>query len=126
MRDVMQGHGYAEVRCLYTKNLYRRLTVRGDNLVIDAIGVQITVPMDTPLHIERWLPDLGAVMFPAPACTDLPPVIAAMVAQGTSHLKLCGERDAIHYTLEGVKDRVEAADIRWVPFGAQPPSALPT
>lgn len=85
IRDVMAGHGYAEIRCAYTYTLARRLTVRGENITIDAITAVVDVPLDTPLFLDVWLLDRGTVLFP-------------------------GEEDTIHYTLEGIKDRVLLAD----------------
>ena len=84
--DLMNGHHGAEIRCLYSGRLVRRLTVKGDGLTFDAMSVAIDIPLDTPITFEPWVFDRGSLLFSVPNMPD-----------GLTVAKLCGEHDPITF-----------------------------
>jgi hypothetical protein len=90
--ELMSGETHAEIYCLYSGNLVRRLTVTPDrrSVEIDAMmGEHLVVPIDTPIRFEPWVLDRGSMLFPAPA--DAPEQYRG------ADLKICGEGDPITY-----------------------------
>ena len=85
-RTLMNGHTTAEIRCLYTGNLARRLTVKGDVVEVDAMTVKVDVRIDTAIVLHPWNFDRGDMMFYSP---NLP--------AGMTVAKLCGEHDPIRF-----------------------------
>lgn len=84
--DLMNGHKGAEIRCLYSGKLVRRLTVNGDTLRFDAMTVAIDIPLSTPISYEPWVFDRGSLLFSVPNLPD-----------GLKVAKLCGEHDPITF-----------------------------
>lgn len=97
-RDLMNGRESAEVRCLYTGNLVRRLRLTECRTAVEidasAPGMKallVRVPLDTPITYRPWVFDRGNMLFDGSA-TGLD------VFAGET-LKICGEGDLI--TFEG-------------------------
>jgi hypothetical protein len=86
-QTLMAGHRSAEIFCLYTGKLARRLTVKGDLVEIDALTIKVEVRMATPILHKPWVFDRGDMTFYAP---DLDPPIGTVA-------KLCGEGDPIKF-----------------------------
>jgi hypothetical protein len=84
---LMNGRKSAEIFCLYTGKLARRLTVKGDVIEIDAMTIKVEVRMTTPIVFNAWVFDRGDMTFYAP---DLAPPIGTVA-------KLCGEGDPIKF-----------------------------
>lgn len=63
-RDVMGGHGKAEIVCAVTGNVVRTLTVK-DGMVHLACpnGDSIDVPEATPVVYQPWVFDRGSLIF---------------------------------------------------------------
>lgn len=85
--SLMNGHTSAEIFCMYTGKLARRLTVKGDMIEIDALTIKVEVRMTTPILHKPWVFDRGDMTFYAP---DLDPPIGTVA-------KLCGEGDPIKF-----------------------------
>ena len=94
LRDVMAGNRTAEISCLYTGKVVRRLKRVGDQLEVDALDVVVTVPLDTPLTYKPWVMDRGNMLFDVP---------------GHQGAKFCGEGDHITYP-DGTRDVIEPND----------------
>ncbi len=94
--DLMGGHKTAEIFCLYTGKLARRLTVDGDTVSLDALTVTVDVPLTTVIHFEPWVFDRGNMLF----YLDTPGMPSG------DPLKLCGESDLIRFA-DGTEGRVE-------------------
>jgi hypothetical protein len=91
IRDVLGGRESAEIRCMVTGKVVRKLTLyrRGrqpeyqtksvyhDQVEVNAITQTVIVPADTPLGYTPWVFDRGNITFPYNG--------------GTA--KLCGEGD---------------------------------
>jgi hypothetical protein len=95
-RELMNGHATAEIRCLYTGNLVRKLSlttgaVSGTVYVeIDpVVGPRCRVPDVTPITYTPWVLDRGNMNFPGDA-TGVP-------EYADKTLKICGEGDPITY-----------------------------
>lgn len=100
-RDLMNNHFTAEIHCLYTGNLVRRLACHPDGVRIIPTGHDaITVPYDTPITYEPWLMDRGNMNFAGDATAD--PKFAGKT------LKICGEGDPITFQ-DGTVDYVMPA-----------------
>jgi len=78
---LMDGHTAAVLKCYYTGEIVRRLTVDGDELIIDAITETVRAPLDTEITYKPWLMDRGDLLF------DL----------DGRKCKICGEADFICY-----------------------------
>lgn len=98
-RDLMGKHKSAEIRCLYTGNLVRRLTLDGDKVIIDALQPPIlSVPLDAIIVYSPWVMDRGNMLF---RHDEMP----------GQDLKICGEDDRITYE-DGSQDRIGKSDHR--------------
>lgn len=84
-KDLMYSHHSAEIRCLNTGKLARKLTVQGDRVQIDALAPPIvSVPLDTEIRYGKcygW-GDRGNFIFSCPE---------------VENAKICGEGDNIVY-----------------------------
>lgn len=65
IRDLFTGHDGAEIRCLYTGNLVRKLALTGDVLDLDAITDQCAVSASAELRYEAWFMDRGSIVVPS-------------------------------------------------------------
>lgn len=79
LRDLMGNATEAIILCLYSGTMVRRLTVKGDNLHIDAITDDVEVPLDTPIIYEPWVLDRGNMLLDSPK----------------GRIKLCTEADIL-------------------------------
>lgn len=102
IRDVMAGHRSAEIRCLYTGNVVRRLEAGNKFVLIDAMEPPIVrVPLDTPVRHEPWVFDRGNVLFAGDA-TGRPEFAGR-------ELKLCGVHDPIRFE-DGTTDYIDPVE----------------
>lgn len=93
-RELMNGHAEAEIFCIYSGKLVRklRLVAAGENVhvLINAMaGPIVEVPELTPIDYEPWVFDRGNMTFSGDA-TRLPEFAGKT-------LKICGEEDRIVY-----------------------------
>lgn len=94
--DVLRHHHSAEIRCMYTNNIARKLSRdQNNNVVLDSlVGEPIALHPDTPIIFEPWVMDRGSILF------------EFKDDDGVIHLyKLCGEFDHIQFE-DGVEDRI--------------------
>lgn len=78
-RDLMQ-HGDCTIKCFYSGQTVRTLTVVGDNChLLAGDGTELDIPLDTPITYEPWTMDRGNMNF----TLDGQP------------LKICGEADVL-------------------------------
>lgn len=91
--DVLGKYNTAEVSCVYTGNVVRKLTRLTDGIEIDYIEGNVVVPAHTEFRFEPWVMDRGNMLF------DIP---------GHPCAKFCGEFDVITYP-DGKKESVEHA-----------------
>jgi hypothetical protein len=95
--ELMSGNSRAEIRCLYTGNLVRVLTVSPDYRTVEIDPMlpnhaPIRVPITTPITYEPWMFDRGNMLFPESALIKDHPT-----APSETRLKICGEGDPITY-----------------------------
>jgi len=89
-RDLMAGRKQAEITCLYSGKVVRKLIVMGDHVEINAMAPPLVwVPLDTPIRYEPWVFDRGSLLFDGDATGE------ARFLGAT--LKICGEGDIIIY-----------------------------
>jgi hypothetical protein len=91
--DVLGSYNYAEVSCVYSGNVVRKLTRLTDGIEIDYITGKVVVPAFTEFRFEPWVLDRGNMLF------DIP---------GHPGAKFCGEYDVITYP-DGKRESVEHA-----------------
>jgi hypothetical protein len=106
--DLLNGHEHADIRCLYSHNVVRRLSLDPHkNIVLDALqGPTLVIPPTTELLFEPWEMDRGSILF---YHNDFP----------GKALKLCGEMDTIHYD-DGTQDSIlPAPDLQRHPHFVQ-------
>jgi hypothetical protein len=94
--DLLEGHETAEICCLYTGQMVRKLSRGpGGSIVLDPmVGDVLTVPGGTVIKYEPWAMDRGSLIF----FHDVDPYRG-------QPLKLCGEGDPIRFD-DGTEDRV--------------------
>lgn len=96
-KELMNGSEYAEIVCLYKGTVVRKLTVKGDVVVLDALTQTVDVPIDTPISYSAFDPfDRGNMLF------DI----------GLGTMKLCTEQDIVRYP-NGDEFRVEPEMADW-------------
>jgi hypothetical protein len=62
--DLMHGQKKAEIYCLMTGDLVRKLTVAGVEVEIEPVsGPRITVQLKTEITFEPWFMDRGSLLF---------------------------------------------------------------
>ena len=78
-RDLMQ-HGDCTIKCFYSGQTVRTLTVVGDIChILAGDGSELDVPLDTLITYEPWTMDRGNMLFEHEGRT----------------LKICGEADIL-------------------------------
>ena len=94
-RELMNGHAAAEVRCLYSRRLVRKLTATATEVAIDPTEGNpiVRVPLDTPITHEPWVMDRGNMLFATGAVLN-PDVLPDGMEDV---LKICGEDDRVTY-----------------------------
>jgi hypothetical protein len=96
--SLMNGRKSAEIFCMYTGKLARRLTVKGDMIEVDALTVKVEVRMSTPILHKPWVFDRGDMTFYAPDFNG----------PNGEVCKLCGEADPIKFD-DGTESHVMPA-----------------
>ncbi len=106
-RELMAGHKSAEIRCLYTGTLVRKLSIDADgaHVVIDAMIMIVSVPLDTPITHQPWAMDRGNMLFKSSAVCEQT-TLAAVMPKVPAELKICGEDDPITFD-DGTTDKVQ-------------------
>lgn len=91
--DLLDGHDSAEIRCLYTDRLVRKLRRVGGEVVVDVTDgtPPIRVSADAVIRHEPWVFDRGNMVFDR-GCVLNPSVLPDGL--GTT-LKICGEGDPV-------------------------------
>lgn len=65
-RTLMAGELTATILSLTTNHVVRGLTVKNEDIEVDAFTEKVTVPLDTPIIYEPWFMDRGSLLFEAP------------------------------------------------------------
>lgn len=63
IRHLMNGASSVEIVCRIKGTVVRRLTSDGNDVIVDAITEQVTVPLDTRIVYEPWFMDRGSLLF---------------------------------------------------------------
>lgn len=89
---LLGQHNQAEILCMESKRVVRRLTRTGATVLVDAISVTVEVPADTKLTYEAWIMDRGSILF---------------AYDGGKVGKLCTEFDTLRFP-DGTTEDIEA------------------
>jgi hypothetical protein len=84
-RDLMQ-YGDCTIKCLYSGEVVRTLTVVGESChLLAGDGTELDIPLDTPITYQPWCMDRGNMLFS----------LGGQLLSCTTRCKICTEGDVL-------------------------------